>query len=314
MRLNRQVESSRVVRTVLLMWLTLLLAACLSLDKDSIKQSTSVHLPLHHYQLNHIFEVEGRQGIATDDNFYYVSGSKALYKYSKDGVLLARNEKPFDGYKVPANHIGDIDVDNGEIYVGAEYFMDGAARNIQIAVHDTDSLELKRAFPFEPASGQKEVSGITVDRANKTVWMASWADGNSGRYLYQYDLDSGKYLRKVHLQPVPQWIQGIFAYNGNLYVTADDGDANDGEYDHLYRVVISDASNATVVQEKTFTEVKRVGEIEGLAIDPKTGKLLVHFNRGKHIIQGMPKGFYPGYAKEIHEVYVYDMKKKPVNE
>jgi hypothetical protein len=314
MELIRQVETSRVPGTVLLIWLPLLLAACSTWDKASVKQVVSDHRPLYHYQLKRIFEVDGRQGIATDEDFYYVSGSKALYKYSKHGVLLAKNEKPFVGYKIPANHIGDIDVDNGEIYVGAEYFMDGTARNIQITIHDTDTLELKRTFPFEPASGQLEVSGITVDRANKTVWLASWADGNSGRYLYQYDLNSGKYLRKLHLQPVPQWIQGIFAYEGNLYVTADDGDANDGEYDHLYRVAISDASNATVIQEKTFTEVKRVGEIEGLSMDPKTGNLLVHFNRGKHIIQGMPKGFYPGYTKEIHEVYIYDMKKKPVNE
>jgi len=32
---------------------------------------------------------------------------------------------------------------------------------------------------------------------------------------------------------------------------------------------------------------------------------LVHFNRGKRIVQGMPKGLYPGYTEEIHEVYVF---------
>ena len=32
--------------------------------------------------------MKGRQGIATDGEFYYVSGSKALYKYDKTGKLL----------------------------------------------------------------------------------------------------------------------------------------------------------------------------------------------------------------------------------
>jgi hypothetical protein len=61
------------------------------------------------------------------------------------------------------------------------------------------------------------------------------------------------------------------------------------------------------VREKIFTDVKRQGEIEGSAVDPKTGDLLVLFNRGARIVLGMPKGFYPGYDREISEVYRYKM-------
>ena len=64
--------------------------------------------------------VEGRQGIAADSNFYYVSGSTALYKYDKQGRLAAENERPFEGLPLAANHIGDIDVWNGELYAGIE--------------------------------------------------------------------------------------------------------------------------------------------------------------------------------------------------
>jgi hypothetical protein len=39
---------------------------------------------VYSYRLERVFEVEGRQGIATDGQYYYVSGSKTLYKYSKD--------------------------------------------------------------------------------------------------------------------------------------------------------------------------------------------------------------------------------------
>ena len=264
-------------------------------------------LPKYDYTLVGTFEVKGRQGVCTDGEFYYVSGSKALYKYDKKGNLLQTNETPFEGYSIPPNHIGDIDVFDGEIFVSAENFMDGVGKDIQIAIHDAKTLKLKRTFRFEPSSGQEEVSGITVDPDKRSVWMCSWVGEESGRYLYEYSLDSGKFLRKVHLQPVPQWVQGVFYWKGNLYLTADDGTADLEEPDHLYRVNITDKSYASVVQEKTFTEVKKQGEIEGLTMDPKTGELLVHFNRGARIVLGMGKGLYPGYDREISEVYRYKM-------
>ncbi|NCB77052.1 MAG: hypothetical protein EOM42_08175 [Negativicutes bacterium] len=264
-------------------------------------------LPKYDYTLVGTFEVKGRQGVCTDGEFYYVSGSKALYKYDKKGNLLQTNETPLEGYSIPSNHIGDIDVFDGEIFVSAENFMDGVGKDIQIAIHDAKTLKLKRTFRFEPSSGQEEVSGITVDPDKRSVWMCSWVGEESGRYLYEYSLDTGKFLRKVHLQPVPQWVQGVFYWKGNLYLTADDGTADLDEPDHLYRVNITDKSYASVVLEKTFTEVKKQGEIEGLTIDPKTGELLVHFNRGARIVLGMGKGLYPGYDREISEVYRYKM-------
>lgn len=264
-------------------------------------------LPNYDYTLVGSFEVKGRQGVTTDGDYYYVSGSKALYKYDKNGKLLLSNENPFEGYPLVANHIGGIDVFNGEIFVSAENFMDGVGKDIQIAVHDAATLKFKRAFKFEPSSGQEEVSAICVDRDKRTVWMSSWVGEESGRYLYEYSLDSGEYLRKVHLQPAPQWQQGIFYWKGALYLTADDGTADLNEPDHLYRVNVSDKSHASVVLEKTFSEVKKQGEIEGFAVDPKTDELVVLYNRGSRIVLGMVKGFYPGYDKEICEVYRYKM-------
>ena len=261
------------------------------------------------YKLKDVFPVAGRQGVACDGKFIYISGSKALYKYDMTGKLILQNDKPFDGYPIASNHIGDIDVYNNEIYVSAENFMDGVGKDIQIAVHDTENLKLKRSFAFEPKSGQEEVSGITVDPVKKTVWMSSWVGGESGNYLYEYDL-SGKYLRKVHLQPVPQYVQGVYWADGDLLVTADDGLADDNDPDHIYRVKISSSGSARVTLEKTLDEAIKQGEIEGLCIDPSNGDLLVLQNRGARIVLGMPKGFYPGYDKEISEVYRYEVIKR----
>ena len=291
--------------TVLFLVVALCICANVAWAKGAPKPSEM--LPNYNYTLIGSFEVKGRQGIATDGEFYYVSGSKALYKYDKTGKLLLANENPFEGYAIPSNHIGDIDVFNGEIFVSAENFMDGVGKDIQIAIHDAATLKLKRTFRFEPSSGQEEVSGITVDRDKRTVWMCSWVGEESGRYLYEYSLDTGAYLRKIHLQPVPQWVQGVFYWKGALYLTADDGTADLEEPDHLYRVNVTDKSYASVVLEKAFTQVKKQGEIEGLTVDPKTDELLVLFNRGARIVLGMGKGLYPGYTREISEVYRYKM-------
>ena len=280
---------------------------CSAKESKDLAKTYSQWLPKYEYKLKDAIEVKGRQGIASDGEFYYVSNSKALYKYDKTGKLIANNENPFEGYAIPSNHIGDIDVFNGEIFVSAENFMDGVGKDIQIAIHDAKTLKFKRTFKFEPSSGQEEVSGICVDRDKRTVWMCSWVGENSGRYLYEYSLDTGKYLRKVHLFPVPQWVQGVFYYKGALYVTADDGEADFDEPDHIYRINVSDGTSAMVTLEKSLTEVKKQGEIEGLCVDPKTDEMLVLYNRGARIILGMGKGFYPGYDHEIHEVYRYRM-------
>jgi 5-oxoprolinase (ATP-hydrolysing) subunit C len=268
--------------------------------------SLSVH-PTYSYKLIDTIEVKGRQGVTSDGEFYYVSGSKGLYKYDKKGKLLLANESPFDGYPIPSNHIGGIDVFNGEVFVSAEMFADGVGKDIQIAIHDAKTLKLKRAFTFDASTGQQEVSGICVDTDKRIVWMVSWVGEESGRYIYGYNLDTGKFQRKVHLQAPPQWIQGIHYWKGKLYVTADDGTADEKEPDNLYRVDVTDASWAHVVREKVFDDVKFQGEIEAGGVDPKTGEFLVLFNRGSRIVLGMVKGFYPGYTREISEVYRYKM-------
>ena len=289
----------------------LLLGACSAEQKPSGRAEDDVNamLPAYSYTLKDCREVRGRQGVCTDGESYWVSGSASLAKYDHDWNLITENTDPFQGYERSVNHIGDIDVYDNELYIGAEYFMDGVGSEIQIAVYDADTLTLKRTFPFEESSGQLECSGIAVDPDTKTVWMCSWVGEESGRYLYRYDLKTGAYLGKVHMQMPPQWIQGMAYYSGSFYLSADDGNADDHEPDHLYRTKIREGSTyCTVVLERTFDDVMRQGEIEGLSFDRKNSQLLLLYNRGARIVLGMPKGFYEGYDHEISEVYRYDIK------
>lgn len=260
------------------------------------------------YKLKTILSVAGRQGVAVDDKYYYVSSSTALYKYTKDGKLVKENKTPFTALEKEANHFGDIDVWNGEIYTGIEIFDFGVSKNIQVAVYDTNTLEYKYSIPWNADSGQVEVSGITVDRDRNKVWMSDWT---KGRYLYRYDLTTKKYDGKLHLRPDPQYVQGVFYIDGKILITADDGDADFDESDNIYVVDVKDLKQ-TAAYVTLFREMKdflRAGEIEGLAIDPTNSNLLVLANRGTRIDRGMPVGFYPGYDKELHELYIYEKVK-----
>lgn len=261
------------------------------------------------WTLARVMEVGGRQGIASDGEYYYVSGSTALYKYRKDGELVRSDIDPFRSLELSANHIGDIDVYNGEIYAGIETFIDGVGQNIQVAVYDAETLEWKRSIPWNPASGQVEVCGLAVDKEHGRVWMADWVQGT---HLYCYDLKTGEYVGKVALDPAPGLQQGIVCKGGNIIISCDDGDAEKNLPDHLYvcEIYPSDGSElpGRVRPElyRTMSDFRRTGEIEGLSIDPLTGELIVLANRGARIILGMPKGFYPGYDREIHELYIYE--------
>jgi hypothetical protein len=72
----------------------------------------------------------------------------------------------------------------------------------------------------------------------------------------------------------------------------------------MYRV---DPSTGDVVPEKTFDDVTRQGEIEGLTFDDARGEFLLLYNRGARIVAGMPSGFYEGYDQEIHEVFIWKL-------
>ena len=264
--------------------------------------------PVFKYELAEVHPVAGRQGICTEGEYNWVSGSGTLAKYDSSWNLIAENTDPFQGYTLEVNHIGDIDVYNNELYLGVEYFMDGEGKNIQVAVYDGDTLKLKRVFPFRSDTGQMECSGIAVDADSRTVYMTSWIDDKSSEYLYMYDLDTGDYKGKLKMQPGPKWLQGIAYYDGSLYVTSDDGDADENAPDHLYRVDVSKNKQTGIVsQEKAFDDVTRQGEIEGLTFDADHGQLLLLYNRGAKIVAGMPTGFYDGYSEELHEVFVYDI-------
>lgn len=297
------------------------------------------------YRLKKVIPVEGRQGIAIDENYYYVSNTTALLKYDKEGNLLMRNDQPFQDPE-KANHFGDIDIFNGEIYTGLEKFEYGRGYNIAISVYDAETLQWKRDLPWSPESGQVEVSGIAVDREKNMVWMTDWVDS---RYVYCYSLETGQYYTKMQCQPTPYWAQGVFIADGKMLITADDGESMYNIPDNIYMIDIPAVpftglkEGTEVVKETPFSvklgkdgkpemrtgkiaagaqhgrvelfremnDFRRTGEIEGLSIDPTNDDLVVLNNRGTTIVLGMSQGPIKaeGYTKEVRELYIYEKVK-----
>lgn len=305
---------------------------------------TAQHLGTE-YRLKKVIPVHGRQGIAADENYYYVSDTKVLYKYDKKGNLVMKNDKPFRNPE-KQNHFGDIDVWNGEIYCGIEKFEYGRGFNIAVSIYDAETLTWKRDLPWCPESGQVEVSGLAVDRQKNMVWMSDWVDS---RYVYGYSLETGQYYTKMQCMPTPYWCQGIYICDGKMLFTADDGESTYHIADNIYVADITqvpytglkegkevvkatpfsvklDKSGKPVIRKgkiaagamagrislfREMGDFRRAGEIEGLSVDPTNDDLLVLNNRGTQIILGMSQGPFKdeGYTGEIHELYIYEKVK-----
>lgn len=333
--------------------LMILLAVC------SFGLANAQHLGTE-YRLKKVVEVPGRQGIAADKDFFYVSDTRGLYKFDHNWNLVQKRVQTKDKngkFKDPlfnnpdpakggANHFGDIDVFDGKIYTGNEYFNLGRGVNISVDIYDANTLQYVESIPWRPESGQVEVSGVAVDRERNLVWLSDWVDS---RYVYAYSLETKQYYTKVQCRPEPYWCQGIFIVDGTMLLAADDGESTYHIADNVYKMDITGAPYTGLVQGtepvkdtpwsvktdkdgkvvkrtgeiaggamggrvelfREMTDFRRAGEIEGLCIDPVTDDLLVLNNRGTQIILGMSQGPFKneGYTKEIHEVYIYEKVK-----
>jgi 5-oxoprolinase (ATP-hydrolysing) subunit C len=270
---------------------------------DSARTSTTTNTI---YSLYKVVDVEARQGLCATEDYYYVSSSKSLAKYDKNWNLISENDDPFaSGFEAKVNHIGDIDVSGNEIYCIVEKFSKGSASDLQIAVYDTESLQLLKIIPIGTDSGQTEGAGICVNEDANMLISCQWGQDETAKYLYEYDLTNGSFLGKIYMSDAPSWIQGITYYQGAYYISSDDGDADSNMIDHIYKVDLSEDGNALLTEVKGVAEVAKQGEIEGISFDEKKNQLLLLYNYGQRIVNGIKQDFYDGYDEEQHQIYIY---------
>ena len=169
------------------------------------------------------------QGITTDGEYYYTSGSlaainlTALAKFTfedMDIVKSAVNPLPKEISKRGDDHIGGISYYNGKIYAAVE----DSDEYIYpcIVVFDCETLKATGEVYNLPAEIYDDgVPWCAVDKETGYLYASKWSEAKS---IYAYDINNNmKLVKEIPLTGlgVIDRIQGGEFYNGTLYLSND---------------------------------------------------------------------------------------------
>ena len=168
------------------------------------------------------------QGITTDGEYYYTSGSlaaintTALAKFTVDDMSMVKarlNPLPDICEKRGNNHIGGISYYNGKIYASVE---GGDTQWACIVVFDADTL--KPTGEIYDLPNEKYEDGVpwcAVDPDTGYLYASMWDDAKT---IYVYDVNNGmapvKELKLTGLGIIDR-IQGGEFLDGTLYLSHD---------------------------------------------------------------------------------------------
>lgn len=167
------------------------------------------------------------QGIATDGEYYYTSGSiaalnlTALAKFTfEDMEIVDSNVNPLPDKCTERDndHIGGISVYDGKIYASVEDSDEYLSPCI--VVFDCETLEPTGEIYDLPVELYDDgVPWCAVDGETGYLYASKWTDINS---IYVYDIaNSMSFVREIKLSETLNRIQGGEFYNGTLYLSYD---------------------------------------------------------------------------------------------
>ncbi len=170
------------------------------------------------------------QGITTDGEYYYTSGSIAalnltgLAKFTVDGMEIQKsrlNPLPDVCEKRGNDHIGGISWYNGKIYASVED--DGNDYLYPcIVAFDCETLKATGEVYELPAEIYNDgVPWCAVDKETGYLYASKW---NDIKTIYAYDInDNMKLVKEIPLKGIDtiHRIQGGEFYNGTLYLSND---------------------------------------------------------------------------------------------
>ena len=183
------------------------------------------------------------QGITTDGEYYYTSGSlaavkiTALAKHTVDGmetVITNNDPLPMECWKRGNNHIGGISYYNGKIYAPVE---GGDEVYACIVVYDAETLEhTGEVYDLPNELYPDGVPWCAVDPDTGYLYASVWDDAEVIRV---YDVNDGmNHIKDIELTGIGiiDRIQGGEFYNGTLYLSYDIKD--NGKYKNIMSVDI----------------------------------------------------------------------------
>ncbi len=215
------------------------------------------------------------QGIATDGEYYYTSGSltalgiAGLSKFDAETMeLVARNYDAIPNeYRenYGTDHIGGISYYNGLVYAAVE----NEAEDYPLVItYDAETLEPVNIYvlPAEPLPDG--IPWLCVDAENGYLYCSQF---NNVDCILAFDLDTMEFSHEITLLTPVVRIQGGEAYNGVIYLSSDVEGSND---DIIYTVDISTGEVNTLCTRSLPSLAGN--EAEGLTVYPMEDGSLVH--------------------------------------
>ena len=167
------------------------------------------------------------QGITTDGEYYYTSGSiaainlTALSKRSiKDGTIVKKTINPLPEIctKRGNNHIGGISYYNGKIYAPVEG-KEGSGSTSCIVTVDAETLEAENVYDLPEEQFPDGVPWCAVDTETGLLYASMW---DTTKTIYVYDTQNDMaFVKALTLSESIRRIQGGEFYDGVLYLSQD---------------------------------------------------------------------------------------------
>ena len=215
------------------------------------------------------------QGVTTDGEYYYTSGSLTAFgmtsitKWDAETMeKLLQNDKPIpqdyiDDYG--SDHVGGISYYDGKIYAAVE---DEAEKFPLVITYDASSLEIVDIFELPNDNLPDGIPWCCVDGENGYLYCSQFNEVNE---ILAFDLETMEYSHSIELSEQVVRIQGGEVYDGVLYLSSDIADSNDD------KIMTVDVKTGAVKKLCTRSLPSLAGnEAEGVTVYPMADGSFIH--------------------------------------
>lgn len=215
------------------------------------------------------------QGVTTDGEYYYTSGSLTAFgmtsitKWDAETMeILVKNDSPIpqeyiDNYG--SDHVGGISYYDGKIYAAVE----NKAEDLPLVItYDARTLHIVDIFELPNDNLPDGIPWCCVDGENGYLYCSQFNEVNE---ILAFDLDTMEFSHVIPLSEQVVRIQGGEVYDGILYLSSDIADSNDD------KIMTVDVKTGLVKELCTRSLPSMAGnEAEGVTVYPMADGTFIH--------------------------------------
>ncbi len=215
------------------------------------------------------------QGVTTDGEYYYTSGSLTAFgmtsitKWDAQTMeKLVQNDSPIpqeyiDNYG--SDHVGGIGYYNSKVYAAVE----NEAEDLPLVItYDAETLELLEVYELPNTDLPDGIPWCCVDGENGYLYCSQF---NEVTEILAFDLETMEFSHTITLSEPVVRIQGGEVYDGVLYLSSDIENSNDDV------IVMVDVASGAVSELCTRSLPSLAGnEAEGVTVFPMEDGSFIH--------------------------------------